>query len=52
MAQAWYPGEEGGTALAEILAGDVNPSGRLPISMEKRWEDNPAHDSYYPDPGT
>ncbi len=50
--QAWYPGEAGGTALAEILAGDVNPSGRLPISMEKRWEDNPAHDSYYPDPGT
>ena len=50
--QAWYPGQAGGTALAEILLGDVNPSGRLPISIEKRWEDNPAHDSYYPDPGT
>ncbi|MGO9617979.1 MAG: glycoside hydrolase family 3 protein [Bryobacteraceae bacterium] len=49
---AWYPGQAGGTALAEILLGDVNPSGRLPISIEKRWEDNPAHDSYYPDPGT
>jgi len=50
--QAWYPGQAGGTALAEILLGDVNPSGRLPISIEKRWEDNPSHDSYYPDPGT
>ncbi|MGB7759612.1 MAG: glycoside hydrolase family 3 C-terminal domain-containing protein, partial [Bryobacteraceae bacterium] len=50
--QAWYPGQAGGTALAEILLGEVNPSGRLPISIEKRWEDNPAHDSYYPDPGT
>ena len=50
--QAWYPGQAGGTALAEILLGEVNPSGRLPISIEKRWEDNPSHDSYYPDPGT
>jgi beta-glucosidase len=50
--QAWYPGQAGGTALAEILLGEANPSGRLPISIEKRWEDNPAHDSYYPDPGT
>jgi beta-glucosidase len=46
--QAWYPGQEGGTALAEILFGEVNPSGRLPVSFERRWEDNPVHDSYYP----
>jgi len=52
LLQAWYPGQEGGTALAEILFGDVNPSGRLPVSFEKRWEDNPAHDSYYPGAGT
>jgi beta-glucosidase len=52
LIQAWYPGEQGGTALAEILLGDVNPSGRLPASFERRWEDNPAHDNYYPEPGT
>jgi beta-glucosidase len=52
LIEAWYPGQEGGTALAEILFGDVNPSGRLPVSFERRWEDNPAHDSYYPAPGT
>ena len=49
VVQAWYSGQEGGTALAEILFGDVNPSGHLPISIERRWEDNPVHDSYYPD---
>ncbi|HVF67010.1 MAG TPA: glycoside hydrolase family 3 C-terminal domain-containing protein [Pyrinomonadaceae bacterium] len=52
LLQAWYPGQEGGTAFAEILLGDVNPSGRLPITFERRWEDNPAHDSYYPADGT
>jgi beta-glucosidase len=42
----WYAGQEGGRALPRILFGDVNPSGRLPISWERRWEDNPVHDSY------
>jgi beta-glucosidase len=50
--QAWYPGQEGGTALAEILFGDVNPSGRLPVTFERRWSDNPVHDSYYPEART
>jgi beta-glucosidase len=48
--QAWYPGQEGGTALAEIAFGQVNPSGRLPVSFERRESDNPTHDSYYPGP--
>ena len=39
---AWYPGQEGGTALAEILTGKISPSGKLPISIERRWEDNPC----------
>jgi beta-glucosidase len=52
LLEAWYPGQEGGTALAEVIFGDVNPSGRLPVSFERRWEDNPVHDSYYPASGT
>lgn len=43
---AYYMGQEGGTALAEILFGDVNPSGRLPFSYEKRWEDCAAYGNY------
>jgi beta-glucosidase len=52
LVQAWYPGQEGGRAVAEILFGDVNPSGRLPVTFERRWEDNPVHGSYYPAEGT
>ena len=47
----WYPGQEGGTALAEVLFGAVNPSGRLPISWESSLQDNPSYASYYPTPG-
>ncbi|HNX94180.1 MAG TPA: glycoside hydrolase family 3 C-terminal domain-containing protein [Holophaga sp.] len=42
----WYPGQEGARALAGILAGDVNPSGRLPISWEAKASDNPVFNSY------
>jgi len=52
LIEAWYPGQEGGTALAEVLFGEVNPSGRLPVTFERRWEDNPASDNYYPAAGT
>ncbi|MDQ1389124.1 MAG: beta-glucosidase, partial [Acidobacteriaceae bacterium] len=48
---AWYPGQEGGTALAQILFGDYSPSGKLPASFERRWEDNPTYHSYYPEKG-
>ena len=50
--EQWYPGEQGGTALAEVLFGEVNPSGRLPITFEKKQEDNPSFSNYYPEPGT
>jgi beta-glucosidase len=52
LLEAWYPGQEGGAAVAQLLFGEFNPSGRLPISIERRWEDNPAHDSYHPKAGT
>jgi beta-glucosidase len=52
LIETWYPGQEGGTALAEVLFGDVNPSGRLPVTFERRWEDNPVNESYYPAAGT
>ena len=52
LIEAWYSGQAEGTALAKILFGEVNPSGHLPVTFEKRWEDNPVHDSYYLIPGT
>ena len=46
--EAWYPGQEGGTALAQLAFGDYSPSGKLPASFERRWEDNSSYKSYYP----
>lgn len=40
--QAWYPGMEGGNALAKIIFGQVNPSGKLPVSFPKKLQDSPA----------
>jgi len=42
LIQAWYYADAGAQAVAEILLGKVNPSGKLPISFAKRWEDNPS----------
>jgi beta-glucosidase len=50
--EAWYPGQEGGKALAEILFGEVNPSGHLAASFERHWQDNPTYNNYYPAKGT
>jgi beta-glucosidase len=41
--QAWYPGMEGGNAIASILFGDTNPSGKLPFTFPKKLADSPAH---------
>ena len=49
--EAWYPGQEGGTALAQILFGEYSPSGKLPASFERQWEDNPTFKTYYTKPG-
>ena len=47
LLHAWYPGQEGGKAIGEILFGITNPSGKLPVTFEKQWEDNPVYKSYY-----
>ena len=44
--QAWYPGEQGGRAVAEVLFGDVNPAGRLPITFYRSTADLPAFEDY------
>ncbi|MEN6385832.1 MAG: glycoside hydrolase family 3 C-terminal domain-containing protein [Phycisphaerales bacterium] len=47
----WYPGQNGTTALAEIIFGKVNPSGKLPITFEKQLEDLPAFNYYHDEDG-
>lgn len=49
LLHAWYPGAFAGTALAEIIFGDTNPSGKLPVTWDRDIQDNPSYASY-PDP--
>ncbi len=50
IVEAWYPGSESGRAIANVLFGDVNPCGKLPITFPKKLSDSPAHksDKTYP----
>lgn len=43
---AWYPGEQGGNAIADVIFGDVSPSGKLPITFPKNIEQLPAYEDY------
>jgi len=43
LLEAWYPGQEAGKAIADVLVGAAEPSGRLPQSFPVKWSDNPAH---------
>ena len=46
IVNAWYPGEQGGTAVADVLFGDYNPAGRLPLTYYKSLDELPAFDDY------
>ena len=46
MLYAWYPGEQGGTAVADVLMGDYNPAGRLPLTFYNSTAELPAFDDY------
>lgn len=46
LLQAWFAGQDGGRALAEIIFGEVNPSAKLPVTYEARWEDNASYGNY------
>jgi beta-glucosidase len=48
LLDAWYPGQEGGTAVAEILFGKHNPEGKLPVSFDRSWEESASAPYYYP----
>ena len=46
IVQAWYPGQEGGTVVADVLFGDVNPSGKLPVTFYKNSNQLPDYEDY------
>ncbi len=51
LIEAWYGGQSGGQALGEAVFGDINPGGHLPATYERREQDNPTYNNYYPQDG-
>jgi beta-glucosidase len=51
LLHTWYPGQEGGTAVAEVLFGKHDPEGKLPVSFDRDWDANPSAKYYYGVPG-
>jgi len=51
LLHTWYPGQEGGSAVADILFGRHDPEGKLPVSFDRTWQDDPSYKYYYPIPG-
>jgi beta-glucosidase len=52
LIEAWFAGEQAGNAIAEVLLGETNPSGKLPMTFPKRWEDCSAYNTYLKEDGT
>jgi len=50
LLDAYYPGQEGGTAIAQILFGRHDPEGKLPVSFDRTWDENPSAKWYHGDP--
>ncbi len=48
---AWYAGQDAGKVIARTLFGSINPSGKLPVTFEKKWEDNPVYLSHFDSDG-
>ena len=48
LLHTWYPGQEGGTAVAEVLFGKHDPEGRLPVTFDRSWPDSASYGWYYP----
>jgi beta-glucosidase len=51
LLHTWFPGQEGGDAVAQVIFGKHNPEGKLPISFDADWESNPSQPYYYGTPG-
>lgn len=51
LLHVYYPGQEGGTAVADILFGKHNPEGKLPVTFDRSWDSSASAKYYYPIPG-